>query len=292
MTIVVTGATGAVGRLVTEGLVRAGAKVRAVSRAPERAGLPDGVEVRAGDLKRPETLDGVFDGAERLYLFPHAATATEVVARAKEAGVRRVVVLSSGAVTGGFDTEYHLPVERAVEEAGLEWTHVRPGEFMHNRLLVWGPSIRAEGVVRDPDPDSSWCPVHEADIADVAVTALLEDGHAGAAYDLNGPGFVSHRQMVALIAEAAGREIAFERITPEQALELYRAQPGFTADNAAFLSGFEDYAGEPADPHAAADFDLAAYGPFPTIEAVTGAQARDFARWARDHADAFRVLSG
>ncbi len=59
---------------------------------------------------------------------------------------------SSGSVTGGYDTDYQLPVEQAVAASGLEWTHLRPGEFAANRLAVWGPSIRAERVVRWPDP--------------------------------------------------------------------------------------------------------------------------------------------
>jgi uncharacterized protein YbjT (DUF2867 family) len=62
------------------------------------------------------------------------------------------VALSSGAVTGGFDTDFHFPVERAVEDSRLKWTHVRPGEFMLNKLWLWGPSIRAESVVYNPFP--------------------------------------------------------------------------------------------------------------------------------------------
>ncbi len=66
-----------------------------------------------------------------LLAIPH--TAREVVALARDAGVRRIVVLSAGAVTFGMDTAFHLPVERAVEESGLEWTHIRPGEFAYNK---------------------------------------------------------------------------------------------------------------------------------------------------------------
>lgn len=83
----------------------------------------------------------------------------------------RVVVLSFGAVTGGFDTTFHLPVEQAVETSGPEWTHVRPGEFAYNKIELWGPSNRAERVVRHPNPDAAGFPVHERDVADVAVAA-------------------------------------------------------------------------------------------------------------------------
>ncbi|GAA5705402.1 hypothetical protein Save01_06254 [Streptomyces avermitilis] len=77
---------------------------------------------------QPESLADALEGVDRMYLFPVAETAWEVVPLAQQAGVRRIVVLSSGAVTTGFDSDFHSPVERAVEESGLEWTHVRPGE--------------------------------------------------------------------------------------------------------------------------------------------------------------------
>ncbi|WDV52458.1 NAD(P)H-binding protein [Streptomyces coeruleorubidus] len=287
MAILVTGATGNVGRNVVRRLVEAGADVRALTRNPRRAGLPEGVRAYAGDLTQPESLTDALKGVDRMYLFPVAETARDVVALAAQAGVRRIVVLSSGAVTAGYDSDFHLPVERAVEESGLEWTHVRPGEFAMNKLALWGPSIRAEGVVRDPYPDAAWCPVHEQDIADVAALALLEDGHCGRAYTLNGPDMLSHHRQVELIAEAIGRPIRFEVVSREEAREIYRKQGGFAAESADFLLGFEDYSGGETDQQAPEEFDPAAAGPVPTAEEVTGVPARTFAQWAHDHAREF-----
>ncbi|MEV0278794.1 NAD(P)H-binding protein [Streptomyces sp. NPDC050610] len=295
MEILVTGATGNVGRNVVRRLIEAGAGVRALTRSPHTAELPEGVRAVAGDLTRPDSLADAFEGVDRMFLFPVAETAREVVASARRAGVRRIVVLSSGAVTTGFDTVFHLPVERAVEESGLDWTHVRPGEFAMNKLALWGPSIRAEGVVRDPNPDLAWYPVHERDIADVAALALLEDGHHGRAYTLNGPEMLSYRRQVELIAEAVGRPIRFEVVSRDEARENYRRQGGFAAANADFLLGFEDYSGGAVDEtdsrpleelNPAAD-DTTAADPMPTAEAVTGVPARTFAQWARDHAHEF-----
>ncbi|MEV4166682.1 NAD(P)H-binding protein [Nonomuraea dietziae] len=274
MKILVTGARGNVGRLVRKGL--AGHEVLALTRsAPSAPG-----EVR-GDLAEPGTLP--LSGVEAMFLFPVPESAEEVVRLAVRAGVRRIVTLSSGAVTFGEDDSFHLPVERAVEASGVEWTHVRPGEFMLNKLELWGPSIRAEGVVRDPFPDQAWYPVHEADIADVAVAALTEDGHAGRAHTLNGPELISHRDQVAAISAAIGRELRFEQVTRARARELYLAQGGFAAACADFLLGYEDYSGGESTEEWAPDPSIE----MTTMKDVTGRPARTFAQWASYHAHDF-----
>ncbi|MGW0482692.1 SDR family oxidoreductase [Nonomuraea sp. NPDC003214] len=285
MRVLVTGATGNVGRQVTAGLIQAGIEVRALTRDPARAELP-GAEVVQGDLTKPETVP--FDGVDRMFLFPEPSTAKEIVERAERAGVRRIVVLSSGAVTGGFDTTFHPLVEQAVEDSGLEWTHLRPGEFAANKLALWGPSIRAERLVRDANPDAAWFPVHERDVADVALKALLEDGHHGKAYDINGPELISLRDQVRAIADALGDEVGFEEVSPEEAREIYLRMGGFAAEAADFLLGFTDYDGNPADPADSQDFDPSSLGPLPTAQAVTGKPPRTFAQWARDRVEDFR----
>ncbi|MFB6604313.1 NAD(P)H-binding protein [Streptomyces noursei] len=287
MKILVTGASGSVGRVVVEGLLAAGVQVRALTRDPDRVDLPAGAQAVAGDLTQPAGLGAALEGVDRMYLFPVPTAVREVVAAAERAGVRRIVTLSSGAVTAGYDTVHHLPVERAVEASGVEWTHVRPGEFAMNKVALWGPDVRAERVVRHPAPEAIWCPVHERDIADVAVTALLEGGHHGVAHTVNGPP-ISLRDQARALAEALGQEVRFEQVTPEDARRRYRAQGGFPAAAADFLLGFVDHAGNPTDPHALADFDLTAFGPQPTVRDVTGAAPRTFGQWARDHVADFR----
>ncbi|WP_328989453.1 NAD(P)H-binding protein [Kribbella sp. NBC_01245] len=283
MAVLVTGATGNVGRLVVEQLAAAGEDVRAMTRTPGKAVVPHGVTVVKGDLRDPEGLE--FDGVDRLFLFAEPSTAREVVGRAVKAGVRRIVVLSSGAVTFGMDSVHHLPAEQAVEESGVEWTHVRPGEFMANKLHLWGPSIRAERIVREAFPDSAWYPVHERDIADVATVALRADGHHGSAYDVNGP-LISNADQVRAISAALGEEVRLELVSREELRERYLAQGGFAAEMADFLLGYTDYSGAEAD--AEDEVDYAAIDSLPTAEAVTGRPARTFADWAQDHLADFR----
>jgi uncharacterized protein YbjT (DUF2867 family) len=274
----VAGATGVVGRNVVRQLRAAGADVRAMSRNPV-----DGAVY--GDLLKPETIP--FDGVDRMYLFPVDETAREVVARAKQAGVKRIVDLSAAAVTIGLLVN---PVEQAVEESGLEWTHVRPAGFMANLLPVWAPQVGKERVVRYPFPDEVSAPIHEADIAAVAVAALLEDGHHGKAYTLTGPETITAREQVARIGEALGEEVRFEEVTREQARELWVAE-GHDKDFVDFMLGFVNYDGsESGGTEGFSDDNYdALLKPLPGVEEATGRPARTYLQWARDHVDAFRT---
>ncbi|MEV6175005.1 NAD(P)H-binding protein [Streptomyces sp. NPDC051954] len=277
MTVLVTGATGSVGRHVVERLVTAGVPVRALTRNPATAGLPAGVDVREGDLTSPDTLRAALHGVERLYLFPVPETAREVVAAAKEAGVRRIVVLSSSSVLDesgdNHSGEHHRAVERAVEESGIDWTFVRPDEFATNVLWKWGHSIRAEGVVHAPYGNAPRVLIHEADVAAVAATALLQDGHTGRAYVLTGPEAITQADQVRAIAGALGRDIEFVEITPDEAREqMGQVMPPPVVE---MVLGY--LADAVVNPPAVLD----------TVERVTGVPARTFARWAADHAADF-----
>ncbi|GGL14498.1 SDR family oxidoreductase [Planomonospora parontospora] len=286
MKILVTGATGFVGRNVVDRLVRAGTEVRALTRNPAAAGLPPQVEVVRGDLAEPGSVAPAFDGIDRMYLFPVDETAREVVAMAERAGVRRVVDLSAASVTAGLHTN---PVEEAVEESGMEWTHVRPCGFMVNTLQIWAPSVRAERVVRYPFADEPTMLVHEADIAAVAVAALLQDGHHGRAYTVTGPGLVSVREQVAAIGAALGEEVRYEEVTRERARELMRAQGGFAAESADLMLGFAEYGGDAPEGGGYAEQDWSTLmRVWPDVEQVTGRPPRTYAEWARDHAAGFR----
>ncbi|MGB3439612.1 MAG: NAD(P)H-binding protein [Actinophytocola sp.] len=284
MRVLVTGATGHVGRHVVAQLAEAGHDVLAMTRNPATAAFPASVEVVRGDLLAPASVP--VEGVERMYLFPEPRTATEVVARAKSAGVTRIVTLSSGAVTGGFDTDFQLPVEQAVEASGLEYTHVRPGDFASNTERLWARMIRADRVVRYAQPDAPSLAIHDGDIAAVAVAALTEDGHTGRWYDLTGPELLTRREQVAAIGDALGEPVRFEEVSPVRAREILERQGGWGAENAGFLLGFDDYS---ATGPSFDDVDWSAtLVPSPTVEEVLGRPARTYAQWALDNVAAFR----
>ncbi|MFE0153930.1 NmrA family NAD(P)-binding protein [Nonomuraea sp. NPDC059007] len=270
MTTLVTGATGNTGRHVVAELVRRGEHVRALTRDPAaNAGrFPAGVELVGGTHNAPEKLDAALHGVGRLHITVTAGLAEvgpELVRRAVAAGVERITVLWGGAVG---------PVEKAVADSGVEWTRLEAQEFMSN-TLTWAASIRAEGVVREPY-DLPSALVHEADIAAVAAVALLDDGHAGQAYNLTGPEPLTPRERIAILSRAVRREIAFEPITHEQAIVRLTAT-GVSRADAEYVIGW--YA---AHDEASTTVD-------DTVTRVTGRPARTFAQWADEHAERFRA---
>lgn len=275
MRVVVTGATGTVGRKVIDRLLTRGVDTRGITRTPEAARLPNGVEVLPGDLDRPETLTNALANADRMYLFPAPETARQVVTMAKQAGIRRIVVLSGA--TAADETkqtgEEFRTVERAVEESGLEWTHLRPGMFAGN-TREWADSIRDEGLARVVYGEVAEPPIHEEDIADVAVEALLGNNHHGARYSLSGPESLNKFEQVRAIGRAIGREIRIEELSPEQWREA--KAPYVSAE---VIDWRLDYWAKALERPVQV---------FPTVEQVTGGRARGFAEWAASHTEDFR----
>lgn len=270
MTILVTGATGTVGQHVTELLVKRGAFVRALTRNPERARakLPEGVEIAAGDLMKPETLEDALQGVKAMFLIissdePNADLNTDpqVLALAEMAGVKRVVVLV------GYEEG---PVEEALRASGMQWTLVKPAEFMANVLVDWGETIRTEGVVRDFYGNALSARVHEGDIAAIAVEALLGDSNHGRSYPLTGPEALTRREAVRAIATAIGKDILFVELTEEEARQKWRDE-GYDEESVEF---FVQIAKNPPE---------AGYTVLPTVEQVLERPARTFAEWAIEH---------
>ncbi|MFF8831824.1 SDR family oxidoreductase [Streptomyces sp. NPDC015131] len=269
----VTGATGTVGRQIVRELLERGRAVRALTRDPARADLPDAVEVVRGDLTDPESLRGALDGVTGLHLitfggpyFAPLETGPRIMELAREAGVRRVTVLNGGGST---------PLEKAVRAGGLPWTVLMPVEFMAN-ALEWAEGVRAGDEVREPFTGRLSAMVHEGDIGAVAAVALTEEGHAGQVYLITGPEVLSVRDKVDTIAAARGGEIRLVELSEAEAVARWRAE-GQTQETIDFL--LDVYGNTPKEGRTVLD----------TVEKVTGRPARTFAQWAREHAPAFRA---
>jgi uncharacterized protein YbjT (DUF2867 family) len=281
--ILVTGATGNVGRQAVFQLLAAGADVRALTRGPASASLPEGVEVVRGDLADPASLDAALDGIESVFLVwptlsaDHAAPAT-IEAIAKHA--RHIVYVSARGVSDDLEQRpgsilgSHAHVERLIRKAGPEWTFLRPGGFAANTLM-WAAQIRDSGAVRWVHGAAARALIHERDIAAVGVRALTGSGHGGATYELTGPETLTQIEQVTAIGEAIGRPVHWEELPSEVALRELVAQ-GMPA---AMAEGIL---------HAHAQMVTLPESVTSTVEELTGAPATSFRQWAADHADAFR----
>lgn len=278
MTILVTGASGNIGRCVVRQLVGAGQRVRAMSRAD----IEVGVEVRYGDFERPASWANALEGIRRVYLF--SAAPEGFIEAAVSAKVERFVTHSAAAA--GFEEHdnktavgrhlneergFHRDLERAVEASGAEWTHVRPGLLAAN-AFGWAEQLCAEGVVRGPYAAAGYPWVHEVDVAEIAVAALVTDDHLGAAYTLTGPAKVSQAEQVQAISAAVGRELSYQEIGEDEALAQWHKE-GLDRGTAQWL----------LELYADAVEGCGALPPTTTYEELTGRSPRTFAQWARDH---------
>jgi len=212
--ILVTGATGKSGRRIAERLLNAGRRVRLGSRSAEPR----------FDWADSRTWDAALDGVAAVYVAyqPDLAepgaleTVTAFFSRAKEAGVSRIVLLS------GRGEPVAEAAEAALKESGVDWTILRAAWFMQNfseafflDLVRSGEVILPTGMAAEPFIDLE-------DLADVAVVALTEDGHARRLYEVTGPEALTFDDAIRQIADAAGFNVPVSHIPPDEYAALLR----------------------------------------------------------------------
>jgi uncharacterized protein YbjT (DUF2867 family) len=222
-TILVLGATGKTGRRIVERLQARGVPTRAGSRTAQPP----------FDWADRDTWAPALSGVAAVYLtyypdlaVPGAPEAVGELARlAGEQGVQRLVLLS------GRGEEEAQRSEEVVKEAGIDWTILRSSWFDQNfsegfliDSVLEGAVALPVGGVREPF-------VHADDLADIAVAALTEDGHAGQLYEVTGPRLLSYADAVAEIAAATGRDVRFETISMDE-FAGGLAQAGLSDDEA------------------------------------------------------------
>lgn len=270
--ILVTGATGVVGRHAVRLLVEQGAKVAAVTR-DRHADLPADTQ-----LVHPSEV-ATLQGVEAILLSPRAtgAAAVDLLAHARETGTTRVVVLSSLTVPypaghARFRQQFQA-VENLAQESGLDWTILRCADFAAN-TLAWAGQLQATGTVRGAYPDARTSTIDERDIAAVAALALTQPDHTGQTYLLTGEQSLSQPEKVAALGAALDRTLSFVEATPDEIRRgmLAAGLPDEVPDR--LLGSLADYAREA--------------GPTTdTVRLLLGRPARTYATWAEDHSAAF-----
>jgi uncharacterized protein YbjT (DUF2867 family) len=274
MTILVTGASGNAGSAVVRALAASGVAGKALLRRERE--LPPGIALLQGDLNQPDTFADGLAGVSAIFLLSGYAGLDELLAAAKAAGVARIVVLSSSSVVGSATDNaiaaYHLATEQAVRDSGLEWTFLRPNTFMSNTLR-WLDQLATGDEVRVQYPGVAISAIHPDDIADVAVRALTEPGHAGTAYRLTGPVALRPAEQVEILGQVIGRPLrAIELSREESHAELLAAMP------AAYADAIDSFFG-------AGIVDETSVND--VVEQVTGHPARTLRQWATQNAARF-----
>ena len=275
--ILVTGATGNAGGGVVNGLLELGEEVRAIVRPGSESKLPDGVEPATADLNDPESFRSAADGTSAAFLLSGYEGIDASLPSLADAGVERVVLLSSSAApTGKLDNavaKYHILSERAVGDSGLPWTVLQPNSFMTNAYR-WLPQLENGNVVRGPFAEVAISTIHPDDLGAVAARALTTGEHEGRTYRLSGPEALRPAEQVLIVAKYAGRDLSFEGQSDDEArAEMEQAMPKPYVD--AFFEFFSDGLVDETTVH-------------PTVKQVTGSEPRTFEQWAEAHADAIR----
>lgn len=225
--IVVTGATGHLGRLVVEGLlakVPAGRIVAAV-RSPEKAAdlAAKGVVVRRADYASPETLPAALEGAEKVLLVSSSEVGKRaeqhlaVVKAAKQARVPLLAytsLLRAGTSRMGLAAE-HKATEEAIRASGLRYVLLRNGWYTENYTEHLGPVLQ-HGAILGSAKDGRVAAATRADYAAAAVAVLTTEGHAGRIYELAGDAPFTMPELAAEVSRQSGKRIVYQDMPREQ----------------------------------------------------------------------------
>jgi len=283
-TVLVTGATGTIGRDVAKQLARKGAAVRAGVRDQAKARKQFGADIALAtfDFEDAASFPGALKGVEKVFLLPplmsnQVEVANAFVDAAKHGGVRHIVKLSTiGADASPPYTfgKWHAANEQHIRESGLAFTFLRPNSFMQNFITYFPPH---DGTIYLPWENGKASFVDTRDIAAVAAEALTSDGHEEKTYTPTGPAPLGIAEVASILSETAGREINYVDV-PESA-----------ARDGMLQAGLPQWQVEPLLELHATNKQKRWTAVTSDVEKVTGTPPTDFAQFARDHAEKFRA---
>ncbi len=225
-TILVTGATGTIGKETVRALLGRGFEVRVGLRDPSRA--PTGTRGVKLDWGAPETFAGALDGAERVFLLTpfiedHETPARAFIAAAARAKVQMLVKLSANGVSEDAPFEaarQHARVEKAIADSGLAYAILRPTFFMDNLFTFQRDAILGHGAFHGASGDQPVSYVSSRDLGEVAAAVLADPArHHGKTYVLTGGAAVRGSELAALVTSALGKPVRYQ----DHSLEDYAA---------------------------------------------------------------------
>ncbi|RFA27322.1 hypothetical protein CAI21_14910 [Alkalilimnicola ehrlichii] len=284
MSILITGAGGTIGSILTELLRADGCTFRAAYHSPEKAEAAHraGIDSVAIDFAVPDTLPPALDGIHTVFLLGTGVRGQgerelNLLHAARAANVRRVVKLSAwGAPLEQYQiASMHRAVERAIEESGLGWTFLRPNGYMQN-FIHDAATIKEHGVIYQPAADARISHVDARDVARVAARVLTTPGHDGMAYELSGPAAISYAEAAAILSHALGKPVSYVPVPDAAAFKAMTSAgvPDFYAS--ALIDLFQAYR------------EGSGRGLALGVETVTGHPPIPFERFVADHLERFQ----
>src|SRR5256885_15860642 len=220
--ILITGASGNVGKEVLKQIARTGAQVRAAYQTVSKAAAaPSGVEIVTMDYNEPASLQTALKGIERVFLVgPPTPNLTSLERKAideiKQSGARHVVKLSAMGGRGATYPRQHADSEDYIKSSGVAYTFLRPNGFMQNFVTYNGATINSQNAFYGSQGDGKVSHIDIRDIGAAAVKTLTEDGHEGKAYTLTGTEALSNARVAEILSDDTGREIKYVDLPPEQ----------------------------------------------------------------------------
>jgi uncharacterized protein YbjT (DUF2867 family) len=235
--ILITGASGNIGREVLKHTVATGRKVRAAYQDASKADAPPGVEVATVDFNQPETLRAALQGVDRMFLVGPPTSqlalleqkAVEVV---RHAGIKQLVKLSAMGGRAATFPRQHAESEDYIRSTGIPYTFLRANGFMQNLVNFNAGTINAQDAFYGSEGDGKVSHIDIRDIAAVGAKVLTEDGHISGTYTLTGPEALSSAQIAEKLSDLVGRKISFVNLPPEQLKQalLSAGIPDWSAD--------------------------------------------------------------
>jgi uncharacterized protein YbjT (DUF2867 family) len=223
-TILVTGATGNLGRDVVEVLKRKGFRVKAASRHPENIPSAENVEPVRMDYDDPSTLDAALSGVKGVFsvappMDPDApAKLKPLIEKARSLGIEHLVFTSALGVDHNEQAPLRI-VERILMNSGVNYTILRPNFFMENFSTGFvSPTIKSQGGIFLAAGDGKTSFISTKDIAEVAATAFAEKLY-GKEYNLTGPDALDHTEVARIISNALGKDITYDALDEEAMLK-------------------------------------------------------------------------
>lgn len=280
--ILITGATGNIGRELTPILFKSGERIRVLVRDEKKvAHLDPHIERAVGDLNAPQTLLPALRNVDRIFLVTYETQQDiNVIEAAKHASVRQIVKLSTLEATAHKIQvgKWHYEREELIRASGLDWTFLRPGMFMSNAIEWWAESIKGQGSVFFPGGKKGRvAAIDPRDVASVAACALTQPGHSAKAYELTGSELFTIGEMVQVIAKVLGKPIQYVDIPPIAA-KLFMRKTGM---DGILANALMEMLGSLRRDEGAVMTD--------TVEQVTGCKPGSFENWCREHIGDFQA---